>query len=113
MARALFPSALFLVLAFLLFATAAPTEVTRSAGADDRLAAAFQLPQLPQLPALGGSSVDWRQWDSFFTFVVKRFGQDVSGDLRESLAGAFLDTRYELTATVARLRAPGAAYRRS
>jgi hypothetical protein len=67
------------------------------------LAAAFQLPELPKLPSLGGGSADWRQWDSFFTFVVKRVGQDVSGDLRDSLGEAFLDSRYELTATVARL----------
>ncbi|MET0644153.1 MAG: hypothetical protein ABWZ17_07235, partial [Candidatus Binatia bacterium] len=32
-----------------------------------KLAAAFQL---PQLPGLSGPSADWRQWDSFFTFVV-------------------------------------------
>jgi hypothetical protein len=104
MARASFSIALFLVLAFLLPAAAAPAEVPIRGNGNEQLAAAFQLPQLPQLPALGGSSVDWRQWDSFFTFVVKRFGQDVSGDLRDSLAEVFLDTRYELTATVARLR---------
>jgi hypothetical protein len=34
---------------------------------------------------------------------VKRVGQDVSGDLRNSVGEAFLDSRYELTATVARL----------
>src|SRR5947208_12943532 len=56
-----------------------------------------------QLPGLGGPSADWRQWDSFFTFIVKRFGQDVSGELRDTLGEAFLDSRYELTATVARL----------
>ena len=43
-----------------------------------RLAAAFQL---PQLPGLSGPSADWRQWDSFFTFVVKQFGQELSGVL--------------------------------
>jgi hypothetical protein len=62
------------------------------------LAAAFQL---PQLPGLSGQTVDWRQWDSFFTFVVKRFGQDMSGDLKDSLGEAFLDSRYELTSAVA------------
>lgn len=67
------------------------------------IAAAFQLPELPKLPGLGGASADWRQWDSFFTFIVKRVGQDVSGDLRDSLGEAFLDSRYELSATVARL----------
>ena len=63
-------------------------------------AAAFQL---PQLPGLGGPSADWRQYDSFFTFVVKRFGQDLGGDLKDSLGDAFLDSRYELTSTVARV----------
>ncbi|MET0502288.1 MAG: transglycosylase SLT domain-containing protein [Candidatus Binatia bacterium] len=61
------------------------------------LAAAFQL---PQLPGLSGPSADWRQLDSFFTFVVKRFGQDLTGDLRDSLGEAFLDSRYELTTAI-------------
>jgi hypothetical protein len=65
------------------------------------LAAAFQL---PQLPGVGGPTADWRQWDGFFTFVIKRFGQDVSGDLRLSVGEVFLDSRYELTDTVARTR---------
>jgi hypothetical protein len=68
--------------------------------AEIRLAAAFQL---PQLPGLTGPSADWRQWDSFFTFIVKRLGQDVSGELRSSLGEAFLDSRYELTHTWSRL----------
>jgi hypothetical protein len=34
------------------------------------LAAAFQLPELPKLPSLGGAVADWRQWDSFFTFII-------------------------------------------
>lgn len=59
--------------------------------------------QLPQLPGLGGGSADWRQWDSFFTFIVKRLGQDMSGELRSSLAEVFLDSRYELTQTLSRL----------
>jgi len=48
-------------------------------------------------------SPDWRQWDSFFTFIVKRLDQDVSGELRSSLGEAFLDSRYELTHTWSRL----------
>jgi hypothetical protein len=59
--------------------------------------------QLPQLPGLTGPSADWRQWDSFFTFIVKRLGQDVGGELGNSLGEAFLDSRYELTHTVSRL----------
>ena len=68
---------------------------------DRRLAAAFQLPQLPGLPSLTGPSADWRQFDAFFTFVVKRFGEDVPPALQDSLADAFLDSRYELTSAVA------------
>ena len=64
-------------------------------------AASFQLPQLPQLPNLSGKSADWRQYDSFFTFVVKRFGQDLPQNLKDPLGGAFLDSRYELTSAVA------------
>jgi len=68
---------------------------------DRQLAAAFQLPQLPGLPSLTGPSADWRQFDAFFTFVVKRFGEDVPPTLQDSLADAFLDSRYELTSAVA------------
>ena len=63
-----------------------------------KLAAAFQL---PQIPGLSGPSVDWHQWDSFFTFVVKQFGQEMSGELKESLGEVFLDSRYELTSAIA------------
>ena len=77
-----------------------------SAGAAEKppkleLAAAFQLPQLPGLPSLTGPSADWRQFDSFFTFVVKRFGSDVPANLKDSLGDAFLDSRYELTSAIA------------
>ena len=66
-----------------------------------QLAAAFELPQVPKLPSLTGPSADWRQFDSFFTFVVKRFGDDVPASLKDSLGDAFLDSRYELTSAVA------------
>jgi Transglycosylase SLT domain len=66
-------------------------------GPDIRLAAAFEL---PKLPGVSGQAADWRQWDAFFTFVVKRFGQDVSGDLKDSLGAAFLDSRYELNTAI-------------
>jgi hypothetical protein len=65
---------------------------------DLRLAAAFEL---PKLPGVSGQAADWHQWDSFFTFVVKRFGQNVSGDLKDSLGAAFLDSRYELNNAIA------------
>lgn len=66
-----------------------------------QLAAAFELPKVPGLPSLTGPSADWRQFDSFFTFVIKRFGEDVPGNLKDSLGDAFLDSRYELTSAIA------------
>jgi hypothetical protein len=57
--------------------------------------------QVPQIPGLSGQAADWRQWDSFFTFVVKRLGQDIPAELKDSLADAFLDSRYELTSFIA------------
>src|ERR1041384_5498754 len=70
-----------------------------------QLAAAFELPQLPKVPGLPsgltGPSADWRQFDAFFTFVVKRFGEDVPANLKDPLGDAFLDSRYELTSAVA------------
>jgi hypothetical protein len=67
-------------------------------------AAAFevaQLPKVPGLPSVTGPSADWRQFDSFFTFVVKRFSDDVPATLKDSLGDAFLDSRYELTSAIA------------
>jgi Transglycosylase SLT domain len=69
--------------------------------AELQLAAAFQLPQVPGLSSLTGPSASWQQFDSFFTFVVKRFGEDVPGNLKDSLGDAFLDSRYELTSAIA------------
>lgn len=93
-----------LAVAFVLLSIiAAPAGAAQNAP-DRELAAAFQLPQLPQLPGLSsvtGPSADWRQFDAFFTFVVKRFGEDVPAGLKDSLSDAFLDSRYELTSTVA------------
>ena len=70
-----------------------------------QLAAGFELPQLPKVPGLPsgltGASADWRQFDAFFTFVVKRFGEDVPANLKDPLGDAFLDSRYELTSAVA------------
>ncbi|MGH7875254.1 MAG: hypothetical protein ACREQO_23925, partial [Candidatus Binatia bacterium] len=53
-----------------------------------------------QTAALGlptGPSADWRQWDSFFTNVVKKLAGEFSPALREQLAETFLDSRYQLT----------------
>jgi hypothetical protein len=95
----------FFVVVTLFFCVAPSVPAKENAAPNVQLAAAFQLPQLPQLPGLAVPAADWRQWDAFFTFIVKRFGQDVSGDLRDSIGEAFLDTRYELSATVGRLSA--------
>lgn len=98
-----FPACFPLAMMILFLNFAAAIEAKESAKPEGQVVAQFQLPQLPQIPGLAGPAADWRQFDSFFTFVVKRFGQDVSGDLRDSLGAAFLDTRYELSSTVARL----------
>ena len=93
--------AVALLLGLLIFGTHA--DASNNTG-QVQFAAAFQLPQLPQvpgLPALTGPSADWRQFDSFFTFVVKRFGDDVPANLKDPLGDAFLDSRYELTSAVA------------
>ncbi len=86
----------FLGLAIIASLLAQPVQASddKTSQAGLQLAAAFPF---PQLPGTSGPSVDWRQWDSFFTFVVKRFGQDVPGGLKDSLGDAFLDSRYELT----------------
>ena len=97
------PGALSLVISILLLNVAPLVEAKNRDNLETQLAAALQLPELPKLPSLAGPSADWRQWDSFFTFIVKRLGQDLSGDLKDSLGEAFLDSRYELTATVTRL----------
>jgi hypothetical protein len=90
-----------------LMAMLAPVAAQDSAIADRQKTAVaqLQLPQLPQLPQLSLQSADWRQWDSFFTFVVRRLGQDLNGDLRDLLGEAFLDSRYELASAVSRLAA--------
>jgi hypothetical protein len=87
-------------LAILVSLLAQPVQASdgKTSQAEVQLAAAFQL---PQLPGSSGPSADWRQWDSFFTFVVKRFGQDVPVTLKDSLGDAFLDSRYELTSAIA------------
>jgi Transglycosylase SLT domain len=87
----------FEVLAFM-FILASTVRAGDMKSPEFELAAAFQL---PKIPGVSGEMADWRQWDSFFTFVVKRFGQDMSGDLKDSLGEAFLDSRYELTSAVA------------
>src|SRR5918992_473630 len=98
MAKAFFPRAPTLTVAILLLTVVAPIDAKDTAKAEVRLAAQLQL---SQLPGLGGAQVDWRQWDAFLTFIVKRFGQEITPDLRESLAETFLDLRYQLTDVVA------------
>ncbi|HSE89846.1 MAG TPA: lytic transglycosylase domain-containing protein [Candidatus Binatia bacterium] len=87
---------------FLFFILASAPAANETKPPELKLAAAFQL---PQLPGLSGPSADWRQWDAFFTFVVKQFGQDLSGDLKDSLGEVFLDSRYDLTNAIAPSRA--------
>jgi hypothetical protein len=56
-------------------------------------------PEPARLAALAlpfGQRADWREWDSFLTFVIKRVGQEFSGDQRDQLGEIFFDARYEL-----------------
>jgi Transglycosylase SLT domain len=53
-------------------------------------------PRLAQLPLPTGGSVDWRQWDSFFTNVVKKLAEDLPEAQRDQLRDLFLDSRYQL-----------------
>jgi hypothetical protein len=43
-----------------------------------------------------GGRADWQQWDAFLTFITKRFGHDLTGNLRDDLIDVFLDARYDL-----------------
>jgi len=47
-----------------------------------------------------GERADWRQWDSFLTFAVKRLGQDMSAEKRDEIAEVFLDARYDLVQAI-------------
>jgi hypothetical protein len=96
--RAFFRRVPGLTMVILLFTPALPVDAKDMAKTDARVAPQLQL---AQLPGLGGAPVDWQQWDGFLTLVVKRFGREIPPDLRESLAEAFLDLRYELTDAVA------------
>lgn len=55
-------------------------------------------PQDMQLAAAAptGGRADWQQLDAFLTFVTKRFGRDLTGNLRDDLIDVFLDARYDL-----------------
>ena len=101
MMREFFPRVTILIIAILLLTVVPSIDAKDGAKPEVRLAQF----QLPQLPGLGGASVDWRQWDAFLTFIVKRLGQEIPPDLKESLGEAFLDSRYELTNLVALLSA--------
>jgi len=61
----------------------------------------FVLGSLPITVTQAVGQADWRQWDSFLTFVVKHFGQDIGGESRNSLGGVLLDGRYELVKAIA------------
>jgi hypothetical protein len=98
MQRSRFARATLVSLASVILSFAFVLSIDELEAADARLAAA---PQLPRLPGFEAPAADWRQWDSFFTFIVKRFGQEISANTRDSLAQVFLDSRYELTQTIA------------
>jgi hypothetical protein len=100
----LFAGALHLARILLVFQISGGQADASENSREMQLAAAFQVPQLPKapsLPSLTGPSADWRQFDAFFTFVVKRVGDNVPASLKDSLGEAFLDSRYELTSAIA------------
>src|SRR5512137_209901 len=61
----------------------------------------FVLGSSPIAATQAAGQADWRQWDSFLTFVVKHFGQDIGGEQRNSLCDVLLDGRYEMVQSIA------------
>ena len=95
------PLSLFLPAVLGMLLVSVPRASAGQSSTDVQVAAAFQLPQIPGLSSLTGPSASWQQFDSFFTFIVKRVGEDVPVNLKDSLGDAFLDSRYELTSAIA------------
>jgi hypothetical protein len=60
----------------------------------------FVLGNSPIAATKAAGQADWRQWDSFLTFVVKHFGQDIGGERRNSLCDVLLDGRYEMVQAI-------------
>ena len=56
--------------------------------------------QVAALALPTGARADWQQWDSFFTFAVKRLGQELRPAQRDQVREVFLDGRYQLTQMV-------------
>ncbi len=73
----------------IVFSVSAEVRPAQKTGAETIQTAALGLPT--------GPGADWRQWDSFFTNVVKKLAGEFSPALREQLAETFLDSRYQLT----------------
>ena len=64
--------------------------------AGDLAAGPSRDPRLAQVSPSTGGNVDWRQWDSFFTTVVKKLAEDLPEAQRDQLRDLFLDSRYQL-----------------
>ena len=71
-----------------------------AAGLDAQQAPTARDPRLAQLTFPTGAGVDWRQWDSFLTNVVKRLATDLPESRRTQLQDLFLDSRYQLVQTL-------------
>jgi len=67
-----------------------------AAGLDAQQAPTARDPRLAQLTLPTGAGVDWRQWDSFLTNVVKKLATDLPESRRTQLQDLFLDSRYQL-----------------
>jgi hypothetical protein len=71
--------------------------VTLAFDVEPRTPTASPTPEPTLSPAeLAAWQTRWQQWDAFLTFVVKRFAQDSSGQLRRAVLDVLLDARYEL-----------------
>jgi hypothetical protein len=53
---------------------------------------ASEVASQPGAQLAAGGRADWQQWDAFITFITKRFGQDLTGNLRDDLIDVFLDS---------------------
>ncbi len=65
-------------------------------GLDAQQAPTARDPRLAQLTLPTGAGVDWRQWDSFLTNVVKKLATVLPESRRTQLQDLFLDSRYQL-----------------
>jgi len=79
---------LLLLLSWLVLLPASGVRASEASNPAQRQVAALALPF--------GARADWQQWDSFFTNVVKKLGENFQPAQRDQLSEVFLDARYQL-----------------